>query len=77
MRGPKKRGAGRDATEPQKNNSTGGNTGVNYSLFQVIHWDGFSYHQSVKAWGKANWLTEEFEAHLLKSNNPGKDEGEL
>ena len=77
MRRPKKRGAGRDATEPQKIHLTGENLGVNYSLFQVIHWDGFSYHQSVKAWGKANWLTEEFEAHLSKSNNPGKDEGEL
>ena len=77
MRRPKKRGAGRDATEPQKINLTGENARVNDSLFQGIHWDDCSYHPSVKAWGKANWLTEEFEAHLSKSNNPRKDEGEL
>ena len=77
MRRPKKRGAGCDAPAPQKIHLTGENLGVNDSLFQGIHWDDCSYHPSVKAWGKANWLTEEFETHLSKSNNPSKDEGEL
>ena len=77
MKRLKKRGAGLATTEPRNMKLTAENIGLNGTLFQVKCSDDCSYHPSVKAWGKPNWLTEEFEAHLSESNNPRKVGGEL